>query len=403
MKRSVLFVDDEPRVLEGLQRMLRVMRREWQMVFAESGQKALDILSQGAFDVVISGMVMPGLDGAQLLTEVQNRYPHIVRIVLSGQSDDETSLKSVLPAHQYLSKPCDAETLKHTVGRACTLRDLVTNERLKGVVSQMGSLPSLPSLYAEMMEALQSAETSIQKIGEIISKDIGMTAKILQLVNSAFFGLCQSVSSPTQAASLLGLETIKALVLSVQIFSEFDPSGVPQFSPEMLWKHSMRTGVTAKAIANKEKTVKDVVDDAFMAGLLHDSGKLVLGAKFPEKYGKVIALAEGENISLCEAESDMFETTHAEVGAYLMGLWGLPNAIVETLAFHHTPGQSFGKRFSPLTAVHVANALDHEGHILDGEETGSAIDLDYLEKLGLSDRLVFWLDRRQQVLNGGGD
>ncbi|MBW2059479.1 MAG: HDOD domain-containing protein [Deltaproteobacteria bacterium] len=390
MKRRILFVDDEPRVLQGLQRMLRSMRHEWQMAFAGGGKEALEVLSREPFDVVVSDMRMPAMDGAELLAEVRRRHPEIVRIVLSGHSEKELILKSVLPAHQYLSKPCDPEVLKSAVGRASALRDLLRGDRLKQVVSQMDSLPSLPSLYAEIVEALHSPDTSIQEVGEIISKDVGMTAKILQLVNSAFFGLCQHVSSPVQAATLLGLETMKALVLSVQIFSEFDRSALSGPSLESLREHSIMTGVIAKAIAREEQPGEAAVDDAFMAGMLHDTGKLVLAAKFPQEYRQTTARAQEKGIPIHRAELEIFGTTHSEVGAYLMGLWGLPDSIVEALAFHHEPHRCPEVGFSPLTAVHTGNVLDHERSLAGTGEPLSRIDSDYLKDGGMIERLPVW-------------
>lgn len=189
MKIGILFVDDEPNVLRSIRRMLHGLRQEWDMKFVESGHEALSLLAKEAFEVIITDMRMPQMDGAQLLTEVKKQYPHMVRIVLSGHTDKDMILKSVQQAHQYLSKPCDAETLKSTISRTRARRSLLSQESLKRIVSKIDVLPSLPSLYAEIINELQSSDLSIQKIGQIISKDLGMTAKVLQMVNSAFFGI----------------------------------------------------------------------------------------------------------------------------------------------------------------------------------------------------------------------
>ncbi len=392
MKRRILFVDDETKVLQGLQRMLRPMRHEWEMSFAESGPAALQTLAEKPLDVVVSDMRMPGMDGVQLLTEVMQRYPQIVRIVLSGQSDRETILRSVGPTHQYLSKPCDAELLKATVARACALQDLLSDETLKGLVSQMESLPSLPSLYLELMRELESSETSIKKVGEIISKDMGMTSKMLQLVNSAFFGLRQQVSNPAQAVSFLGLDTIKALVPSFHVFSQFDQARSSNPFLNGLWDHSMAVGTYAKQIAQAENQEEKVTANAFAAGLLHDSGKLVLAANLREKYFQIQSEARDKKIPLIEAEQKTLgaDVTHARVGAYLLGLWGLPDPIVEAVAFHHCPRQCLGQSFTPLTAVHTANAFEHAARTENDKEVVSSLDLDYLMALGLGERVPTW-------------
>jgi HD-like signal output (HDOD) protein len=392
MKKRILFVDDEPNVLGGLQRMLRSMRHEWEMAFAAGGKEALDVLARESFDVVVTDMRMPGMDGADLLAKVMSRYPKTVRIILSGHSDREVIMKSIGPAQQYLSKPCDAEILKSTVVRACALRDLLANETLKGLASQMHSLPSLPSLYVELMTELQSPDSSITRVGEIISQDVGMTAKILQLVNPTFFGVRDHISSPAEAARLLGLDTIRALVLSVHVFSELDQIRVPGFSPDALWPHSFGVGNISQRISRTENQEHRVADESLMAGLLHDSGKLVLASNVPDQYAQALTLARSKNVPELKAEQEIFGTTHAEVGGYLLGLWGLPDSIVGAVAFHHCPSKWLGQVFSPLTAVHVANVLERELRDSGADVGMPVIDYNYLSKLGLADRPPAWRD-----------
>jgi HD-like signal output (HDOD) protein len=387
--RRVLFVDDEPKILEGLQRMLRSMRDDWEMEFANSGPAALADLKSRPFDVVVTDMRMPGMDGAMLLSEIRQLHPQIVRIVLSGHSDQELVLSSVGPAHQYLSKPCDPELLKQTIMRACALRDLLSNTSLTLLVSQMESLPSLPSLYMELMQQLESADPSIKKIGAIISKDLGMTAKILQMVNSAFFGLRRHISNPADAVGLLGLDIVKALVLSIHVFSQFSQNRIPGFSLKDLWDHNMAVGVLAKKIAKSEQQHQQVVDDCFTAGLLHECGKLVLAARLPAEYAEMLALRERQELQTIEAERMVFGATYSEVGAYLLGLWGLPDSIVEAVAFHQLPDQCSAGGFGPLTAVHVADYLIGESQVDAVKDTASA-DLTYLARLGLEGRIEPW-------------
>jgi len=396
-KKRLLFVDDEPNVLQGLRRMLRSMRHEWQMSFAGGGEEALGILETEPFDVVVSDMRMPGMDGAQLLKEVKKRHPRTVRIVLSGQSDDGTIIRSVGPTHQYLSKPCNADILKCAVARACALRDLLASDTLKQVVSRMSSLPSLPSMYQDLVKELRSRDADVDKIARIISGDVGMTAKILQLVNSAFFGLYQHVSSPKQAVSILGLRTIRALVLSVQVFSQFEQANLRKFPIEALMNHSMATGTFARAIANAENAGTEVADEALLAGVLHDAGKLVLASNLPDRYARVRELAGKEDVPLWEAERKVLDAAHPDVGAYLLGLWGLSTPVVEALAYHHTPSECVGRGFSALTAVHVANALEHEGN--DAGRMGPApqVSMDYLDGLGLAHRLDAWRESCRTV------
>lgn len=397
MKIRILFVDDEPMVLQGLQRVLRRMRDEWDTAFANSGPEALEKLSQEPFDVIVSDMRMPGMDGGKLLSVVKERYPHMVRIILSGQSDKTMVMKTVKPAHQYLAKPCDDATLKACLEQARLIQGMMTEDTLRGLISQIETLPSLPALYMEIMNELEKENASIKIIGSIISRDIGMTAKILQLVNSAFFGFRRHIASPAEAVELLGLETIKVLVLSVEIFSQLDQNKVRGLSVEGLWDHSMTTGVYAKTIAVQEKLGQALVEDAFMAGVLHDAGKLVLAANLPDKYQQVLTLAQnGSTIS--EAERQVLGVTHAEVGGYLLALWGLPQDIIEAISFHHEPSKQQTRELGCLTVVHVANDLAHRAR---EPEVPSGLDMAYLNELRLENRLPLWQGSCQTTIREG--
>jgi HD-like signal output (HDOD) protein len=291
--------------------------------------------------------------------------------------------------HQFLSKPCDPESLKAAITGSCTLQNLLKNELLKKLVLQTASLPSLSKLYTEIIHELQSPNASMEKIGQIISKDLGMTTKVLQLVNSSFYGLRRRISNPTEAAVILGLNSIKSLVLSYHMFSRLEHFKLQGFSPDTLWRHSMIVGSFARQIARVENYSPKMIDDAFIAGMLHDLGKLVLVANLPEQYNKKLTLIQEKGISHLDAELEVFNGTHAEVGAYLIGLWGITDTIVEALAFHHNPGMCPTKTFSLVTAVHVANVLGNE---VCSNETGigSTVDYNYIAELDLSERLSVW-------------
>jgi putative nucleotidyltransferase with HDIG domain len=389
-KKRILFVDDEPMVLMGLQRTLRKMRAEWEMAFTSSSKEALDILGQQQMDVIISDLKMPEIDGMQLLGEVKARHPRVVRILLSGHHEHEMTLQSVQYAHQNLSKPCDTVVLKQTLAKLFALQDILSDESLKKIVSQIESLPSLPSIYSEILDEMHSKDPSIKKVGDIIAKDLSMTAKILQVVNSVFFGLSRKISSPQEAVMLLGLNTIKSLVLSVKIFAEFSQKKFSWFNIDELFNHSMAVSAFAKAIVKSEKLGQDVMAYSLMAGLLHDLGKLILATNFQQTYQQVLTAAKGSDQNLWDLEYDAFGTSHAEIGAYLMGLWSLETPIIEAIAFHHRPANSMSENMGLLTAVHIANAIDHISQPATNGSPDLQYDLQYLDTLGLTDRIPEW-------------
>lgn len=392
---NILFVDDEPNILDGLRRMLRPLRSDWDMFFANGGKEALKLLAEKPIDVVVSDMKMPGMDGAQFLQEVSTVYPQIVRIILSGYSENEMIIKSVGAAHQYLSKPSDPETLKETVNKACALRDLLRDEKLRRLVSQMRSVPSLPTLYSELLHELELPDPRIEKIAKIIKQDIGMTAKILQLVNSAFFGLRRNITDAAQAINFLGLDTIKSLALGIGVFSQFEKTNEASNVLSELWSHSIAVGRIGRAIS--EQVNPSVASDSFTAGLLHDVGEVLLAFNLPEKFSESQILVEKGQLNRMEAEKQILDTTHSEVGAYLLGLWGLPHQVVEAVAFHHNPSNFQSDKFTPLTAVHIANAINRFGSEDWSIEAEKFIDIKHLQSIGLLEKLPAWQERYAKI------
>ena len=352
----VLFVDDEPRILRGLRRSLFGVEEEFEADFAESAAEALEMLAAKPYDVVVSDMRMPGMDGAELLHEVKSLYPHIVRIIMSGHSEQEAVLSTVGPTHQYLAKPCEAETLQKRLREVTSMRRFVQNEQLMEVINRIDTLPSMPNIYQQILTELQSDDTSMKRIGEIIASDPAMTAKILKLVNSAYFGISNPISSPFVASNLLGLETIKTLVLSLHIFSQMDDHAPAGFPLQPLLQHSLAIGATAQKLA-KKISLNDIADDAFTAGLLHDVGKVVLAVNFPEEYRECLKTMTEEDRPIWQLEREHFGASHAEVAGYLFSLWGLPTSIVNAITHHHEPMSVTESRVSALTLLHIINAV----------------------------------------------
>jgi len=387
--KTLLFVDDEERLLHGLQRQLRPLHEEWDMHFVTNGPAALDFMAGRRVEVIVTDMMMPGMDGAQLLTEVARRHPHAVRMVLSGHAEREAILRLVGLAHQYLSKPCPMEELRLAIVRAFALRDLLGNDPLKRLTARIKALPTLPATRSQLLKELDQNIPSLPRVGELISRDIGMTAKIMQMVNSAFFGLPRQLTNPTEAVAYLGISTVRALVLSVEIFAQFDPQLCRWFSLEVLEWHSWLTGLLARRVAHLEHQSQQMLDQCFLAGLMHDVGQLVLASSLPQEYSLIIAQAREQNRPIREVEQTVLGASHAEVGAYLLGLWGLPNPIIEAVALHHEPARSAALQFSPVLAAHVADALIHERQRAATEDP-PVLDLAYLEKIGLAGRIESW-------------
>ncbi|GAB5440110.1 MAG: response regulator [Fuerstiella sp.] len=389
MTLRVLFVDDDAKLLRGMERMLDASELDWAIETAESGHEALDLLQHSQYDVVVTDMQMPEMDGAELLSKISKRYPEVVRIILSGQADKESVFRAVTPMHQYLSKPCKASELKDTIQRANALKFVLAETEHHGLIGSISALPSVPGLYQEVVAEIEAENGSAASIGDIIAKDAAMTAKILQIANSAIFGLRCRVTSPAQALSLIGLEAIKSLVLSIQVFKSFDGVSDPRFSVEKLMDHSIRVATFARSIARSERLDKSLVDECFTSGLLHDVGKLILATHASEKFSLTLDRREDQRVSSVVAERDLLGLGHDDLGAYLLSLWGLPQGIVEAVALHHSVDGCGSEHLNPAALIFVANVLAHEIKGTSSPDDQSRCE-EVLANFGGGERLAEW-------------
>jgi HD-like signal output (HDOD) protein len=392
MKR-VLFVDDEGKALEDLKIMLQVQEFPWEAAYASSGKSALDLMAEKPFDVIVSDIRMPEMDGAALLKIVCERFPGAVRIVVCSQEEMNGALRAVPVAHQFLLKPCDPHMLRVSVERATSLSDVLSNKMLASIVGSVKDLPVLPRTFMALREKLADPNASVKEVVKLVEQDISIAAKILQLVNSAFFGLPREISTMNTAVSYLGIDMLQNLVLSAEVFRVFENAAkLPGFSFEELHEHSQ---LTAK-IASHIPVPAAVHSAAVVAGLLHDVGKLVLATRSPKHFARALEGAAEEKRPLFAVEQELMGVSHAEVGAYLLGIWGLPCPVVEAVAHHHHPERVPQDTLDAVAVVHVANYLAHENPVRPRAEGDSDSysylkpDPEYLENLGLTDQISAW-------------
>jgi len=361
MKR-ILFVDDDANVLSGLRNVLRSKRHEWDMDFANGPEEALAKVAEKSFDVVISDMRMPRMDGATLLGKIKQLQPKAVRMILSGQTELESVMKSVFVAHMFLSKPCDPTVLRNVVDRACQLNAILNSEELRGAAGKVEMLPAAPKTYMALNEALASPNCAVTDVVRIIERDVGLCAKLLQLVNSAFFGLSRKIASLLEAVTYLGTLTIKNLAMALEAFAAASGAcGLSEGALLALQDHSLLTGQIARQIQSADKKK---AEEAFLAGVLHEVGWLV-------KVSDAFSADAG------------IEIDRPLLGAYLLGLWGLPHTILEAVAYHQEPRLVTHSEFEIIDVVYVAHHLAAE--IRGTPVVGRPLDLSYLATVGVDD------------------
>lgn len=378
--RRVLFVGDESGVLSGQREFLAKYGKQIHVMFAPGAKTALEVLRNMSVEVVVVEMHIPTLeDGAVFLERVKEEFPDVIRLALCAQFPLEVIFAALPISHQVLPKPCDADTLWNIIERACRLRSLLTDS-LRQRVGDIEKLPSLPLVYQELMSAMSRPDVTSQKIAQIIEKDTAMAAKTLQLVNSACFGVSHNITRLDQAVTYLGMEMIKNLSLTVHVFSSLEPRALRcGFSFEAQQEHSL---ITAR-VARQLMATQQKAQDAFTAGLLHDVGNLVLAVCVPAKFRGVVQACSTTRRPQHEIEAELLGVTHAEVGAYLLGLWGLPLPIVEAVAFHHNPGSAMENVFDIPSAVGLASTLANQLEV-------PAELRSHLQMLGVSPLLDHW-------------
>lgn len=350
-KPKILFVDDEQQIIDGIRRIFYPFKNEWDIFYAISGEEALRIIDNNTINVVVTDMRMPGMNGAELLFQVKKNHPETIRIILSGHSDEELIMKSVNVAHQFLLKPCETSILIETIRKTFYVRVHLRNENLIKLINGIEELPEMPEVIIKIEDECSKPSISINKIASLISADIGLSAKILQVVNSAFFGLPTKIADLEQAVSFLGLNTVRALILFLKLHRvEYYKTDFASFIKEVL-QHSLIVANYTRMIYEYETRNAIIGKEAFAAGMLHDVGKLAL-LKHPEYK----ALLDGKSRqSLHKIEYEKFNVTHADVGAYLLAIWNIPNNIVEAVAFHHNEIRD--TKFDLCMAVNCANRL----------------------------------------------
>lgn len=352
--RHVLFVDDEPQVLEGMRSRLQPLTDKWQMTFVDSGADALSRFEQTPHDVIVSDITMPGMDGAQLLHAISERWPATIRIALSGKSDVEEKLRLLPLAHQYLSKPCRPEQLEDAVLRSLQLREELTNPSVLGIIGRIRQLPAQPQVFARLQIVLAKPDATARDVARVVADDTALTVKVLQMANSAFFRRARRITNIEQAVLYLGFQTVRNLVMCAEVFSRW-PGRMRHAAVDLedLQMHAQRTASVAHALTAGTQ----VADDAVLASLLHDIGYWVLIQECPRELEQAVELALAAGVSLPQAEYEILGASHAEIGAYLLALWGLPYAVVEAVAHHHRPTRVKSPGLDALSGLALAMAL----------------------------------------------
>ncbi len=399
-KLEILFVDDDQFILDALRASLRRQRKRWNMRFALGGAAGIAILEEGKVDCVVTDMRMPEFSGKDVLQKARQLVPEAVRIVMSGQAEDELTVAAIPYTHQWLSKPTETSFLVHTIERTLVTRDLVHAGPARAALGTLNRLPMMPRTYQALTEALASEEASVDVVTSIVAENPSLSLRVLQMANSAFFGLSRRLDDVREAVGYLGFKTIAQLVFAAEVIHEVDSPEVSQMLEQFQAHAILSSRVAAEIMSGDERATT-----AGTAAMLHDIG--LLGFLMDETFQEAIANAPASGYSTDE-ERKLFGTTHADLGGALLGVWGLSSELVEAVAHHHEPQRVELLELDCVVAVHVAQAIVREEMLPEGEtlHPSLGVDQELIERLGLTDDLVGWRTFAREAVQssmGSGD
>jgi putative nucleotidyltransferase with HDIG domain len=392
----IVFIDDDKNVLEGLNRMLSPLLAVLQMEFYDSAVEGLAKVKDSPCDLVVCDLQMPGLNGIQVLEQIRASSPGTIRFILTGMIDHPLHHAALRLAHQVISKPCRPELFRELIQRSLRLKHRLDQSELAAVLPRLQALPSLPGVYQQVIDHLSSPTASCRGLSRLISEDVGMSARIMQLANSAYYGRPGKVHNLLQAIVYLGMKTVEAMVLKEGIFSTIDPALAERFSMAELENHCLRVGMLSKRIATDLGLPAEMLEQSSMAGILHDTGKIIMIAEFTDSYQKAIVQSRRQKTDLSSAEKQISGFTHAELGATLLNLWSMPADIIETTAFHHSPWllagpeDTAGRSLSLADVVYLADCIDHQFCSGWCDGCTCSVNESYLEEYGLTDQYRLW-------------
>ena len=353
----LVLVDNEPHVASSHRRALRTVRPEWDVALASNSTEAIAAMEAAPADVFISELGKSPADGVALFETVKERWPATVRIALSEFAEKSVALRLERSVHRFLHKPCDTFMLAMLIERSSTLRAAVDDPAVLAAIGGLESIPRPPVTVQALEKVLADPDAGVIAVAAVINRDAALTARLLRIVNSSFFGVGRQVTRVDAAVNFMGVSLVRAIALADGATRSFT------VSPDVLdldeWNmHAVRVATSAREIALAMcPQDRSLADEAFLAGLLHDVGQVVLAGVAPTEWKAIEAAARHEASPLNDAERRAGRVSHAVVGAYLLSLWGLPSSVVEAVAFHHTPERLAGTMFDAAIAVHVADAV----------------------------------------------
>jgi HD-like signal output (HDOD) protein len=388
MKRKLFVVDDQSAVMETAVLVLKRIDKEWEVTGFNDPKAALEAIKANPPDLVLSDQLMPGMQGSELLEQIRAHSPKTIRIIMSGYVS-LSALEMITSAHQYVAKPFEPSVLRDMVKRSFAAQERIINAGLQTLVTGLRAIPSLPQVHHSLLQELEDDRTASAAIANIVANDPGLSIKVLQLANSPLFGRGTLVTNPVDAVMCLGTDMISAIVLSQSLFKHYEKLRGPELDIPKMWTHSWETARLAQHICRERRMGSEAGEEAFLAGLLHEIGRFLIIDNFPDQFKAACDFARKNRASLVAGLRETLQATPFQVGAYVLELWGLPEAVVGAIGNLDNPSQDQSKEFSVRSALYIADHVAH-GKFPPDPFRAEDWNMDYLKSVGVKDELREW-------------
>lgn len=364
----------------------------WEFIRFDSRESLLLLLEERTCDAVIIPCSMRAQVDIEFMSRVADMQPHSVRIFLGAEYWNAThKAKAADIAHRIYPSKATVEDIGASLEYQIKLLKLLNRSSLQKYVAKVGCLPSPPKLYTQLTDAVNSEMADLTEISGIVEQDPAVVAQVMKQVNSAFFGFNRTITDLKEAISMLGVRNLRSLALSSQLSNQFKSSrNWEQFSFEELNQRSLLVARLAQAICRRAGANKSTQDQAFLAGLLHDIGILIMASHDADQYKQLLNYSAKKQKPIYLVEKAAFGFFHGEVAGALLALWNLPPQVIEAVMLHHVPHLSKETNFSPLTAVHVADAMLPSVYVEGECDLASDLSLRYLDQVGVMEEVPQW-------------
>ncbi len=397
MKPAILFVDDQNNILQSLRRSLRGLDKEWDIHYANGGSEALNTMRQHEIHIVVSDTNMPGMRGTELLTEVRSQYPNTIRLVLSGGCRNDDISLLLRTSHQFFPKPFDIQKLRETVEHLLVLKGNIKEKRIQSILASVSKLPCAPYTHGHFYEEIDGFTPNLEKIGQYISQDMGLATKLLQSLNSTYFGVNKSGIHPHQAVKVMGPGTISHLFVDSMRFDPIESQSDNYNFVKDIYKYSYQTALAAQKIARSQNMSEEAQDHAYTAGLLSDIGLVILATELADEFKAISDSLTMSTPAQLTVEAEAFGNDHCDISAYFLGLWGFPIDIVEAVRGHQKPNIDEGNAFSLISVAHIAQALIYAKG--DRATFENMLDMEYINKIGKADQIDSWFGLYDHIIS----